>query len=147
MGKLTKNDYKFFDMARRVAEQSDYKSCHVGCVIVYQGRVITSASNSNKTHPVQKKYNRKYRNFKKTDKPILDKLHSEINALVQIPKCIENNIDYSKCKVYVYRISVGKRLQIGLARPCPSCMEALRDKGVRKIYYTTDDGFAAEELY
>ena len=134
-------------MARRSAEHSDFKGFHIGCVIVYRGKVISSACNSNKTHPIQRKYNRKYRDFKKSDKPILDKLHGEMAALIQIPKCIENNIDYSRCKVYVYRISHGKRLRQGLARPCPSCLEALRDKGVRKIYYTTDDGFAMEELY
>ena len=41
-----------------------------------------------------------------------------MSCLVNIPKCVDLNLDYSKCKVYIYRISPGKRLQIGLARPC-----------------------------
>ena len=34
----------------------------------------------------------------------------------------------------------------GIARPCPSCMAAIRDIGIRDVYYTTDDGFAYERL-
>ena len=93
---------------------------------------------------MQKKYNKKYRHFNRSSKMINDSIHAEMSCLVNIPKCVDLNLDYSKCKVYIYRISPGKRLQIGLARPCEACMNALRDKGIRKIYYTTD---GSEPLY
>lgn len=147
MSKMSKRDMNFFDMARRVAEQSTFEGFHLGCVITYKGRVLSSACNSNKTHPLQKYYNKRYRHFKKSKKPVKNSLHAEIASLIEIPKCVENNIDYSKCKVYIYRISPGKRLKIGMARPCAGCLAALRDKGVRTIYYTTDEGFCREELY
>ena len=54
-------DYKYFNKARQVASISDYKKQHVGCVAVYQGQVIGLGCNTNKTHPIQKFYN-KYRN-------------------------------------------------------------------------------------
>ena len=47
-------DYRYFDKARKVANISNYKKQHVGCVAVYQGQVIGLGCNCNKTHPTQK---------------------------------------------------------------------------------------------
>lgn len=146
MGKFSKNDYKYFDLARKTAQSSSYDGFKLGCVIVYKGHVIASGHNSNKTNPMQKKYN-KYRQFKYNGKPIRHSTHAEMNALLSIPYTVDLNTDYSKAKVYVYRISPGQHLGQGLARPCAACLAALRDKGVRDIYYTTSDGFAHERLF
>lgn len=143
---LTKKDYKFFDMARRVAEQSDFDNFHLGAVLVYQGRVISTGYNSNKTHPLQKKYN-KYRKFQKSNKPVKNSLHAEMSCIIDIPKCVENNIDFTRCKLYIYRVPKNKKMITGDSRPCAACMKMLRDKGIRKIYYTTNNGFSMEELY
>lgn len=143
---LSKKDYKYFDMARKVAESSDFKNFKLGCVIVHKNKVISTGYNSKKTSPVQKKYN-KYRHFNHSDKPVNHSLHAEISALINIPKCVDVNLDYRQVSVYIYRISTGKRLNQGLSRPCEGCLRALRDKGVRTILYTTDDGFCKEELF
>ena len=29
---------------------------------------------------------------------------------------------------------------------CPSCMQAIKDLGIRNIYFTTDDGFGYERI-
>ena len=34
----------------------------------------------------------------------------------------------------------------GMARPCASCMQAIKDLGIREIYYTTNDGYSYEKL-
>ena len=73
-------DYKYFDKARQVALISDFHKTHIGCVAVYQGNVIGIGCNCNKTHPMQKKYN-KYR--KKSD-GLLPKLHAEISCINSI---------------------------------------------------------------
>ena len=43
-----------------------------------------------------------------------------------------------------------KRIRIeilfGLSRPCPSCMAAIKDLGIRYVYYTTNYGYAYEKL-
>ena len=31
-----------------------------------------------------------------------------------------------------------------MARPCPACMQAIKDMGIKHIAYTTDDGSANE---
>lgn len=146
MAHFSKSDYKYFDLARRAAMNSTYDGFKLGCVIVYKGHVLATGHNSNKTNPMQKKYN-KYRDFKYNGKPIRHSIHAEMAALSSIPYPIDVNTDYSKAKVYVYRISPGKPLHMGLARPCAACCHALRDKGIRDIYYTTDDGFAHERFF
>lgn len=137
---LHKIDYRYFEKARQVASISDYNKTHVGCVAVYQGQVIGLGCNCNKTHPTQKKYDR-YRNLHSIGIEPLHKLHSEINCINQIKHL---DINFSKVKLYIYRIR--KDQPFGLARPCPSCMAAIKDLGIRDIYYTTDDGYAYEKL-
>ena len=132
---LSNTDYKYFQKAHQIATISDYKKTHVGCVAVYQGQVIGLGCNCNKTHPVQKKYN-KYRKDL-----MLPKLPAEISCLNQIKHL---DINFSKVKLYIYRIR--KDQPFGMARPCPSCMAAIRDLGVRNIFYTTNDGYAHEKL-
>lgn len=144
--KLGKRDRKAFQIAKDIASHSDFKTFHVGCVLVYRNHVIGAASNSTKTHPLQKRYNKKYRTFKKGKKPILDSLHAEIAALASVEYTVDQSVNWKDVKVYVYRICKGKKTGKGMARPCPSCLAALKDKGIRKIYYTTEEGFCMEVL-
>lgn len=147
MAHLSKRDYKWFEKARKEAEKSTYDGFKLGCVLVYKGYVLSSGHNSNKTSPMQKKYNKKYRNFKYNGKPVSHSNHAEISALHAIPYPIDQQVDYSKVSVYIYRIAPGLRLGQGLSKPCASCTAAMRDKGIRDIYYSTEDGFAYERLY
>ena len=146
MGKLTNKDYKFFEYARRAAAKSTYKQFHIGCVLVYKNHIIGEGYNEDKTSPSQKKFNR-YRQFNNSCKPIEHKNHAEINALRSVPYQVDKNTDWSKVKIYVFRLCHdGKRLS-NIARPCPACIAAIRQKGIHQIYYTTNDGYAMEELY
>lgn len=146
---LSKFDYRMFEMARQEALTSDFAQFHLGCVIVYKKHIIGRGHNSNKTHRIQKKYNRRYRKFNKcgAGKPVKDSVHAEIAALASIPYPIQQNIKWSDVRVYIYRICPGKDLGYGNARCCPACIHAIKDKGIKKIYYSTDSGFAMEELF
>lgn len=139
---LSKCDMRFFEAARAVALTSWYKPYHIGAVLVYHGNVIASAANSYKTNPIQKRYNRKYRTFFVGDKPINDSLHAEIACILSV----KQDIDWKKAKLYVYRICPGKKSGHGMARPCDACMPYIIKKGIRRIFYTTDDGYAQERL-
>lgn len=134
---LRNADYKFFSKARQAATISDFHKIHIGCVAVYQGQIIGIGCNCNKTHPTQKFYNK----YRKQSDAMLPKLHAEINCINQIKHL---DINFSKVKLYIYRIR--KDQPYGLARPCPSCMAAIRDLGIRDIYYTTNDGYSYERL-
>ena len=134
---LNNSDYKFFQKARRIAEISDYPKIHVGCVAVYQNQVIAIGCNSNKTHPLQKRYNR----YRDECDSLLPKLHAEIHCINQLRHL---NVNYTKVKLYIYRISNDKPFR--MCRPCPSCMAAIKDLGIRDVYYTTNDGFVHERI-
>ena len=134
---LRSTDYRYFNKAKHVATISDYNRIHIGCVAVYQGQIVGIGCNCNKTHPMQKKYN----TFRKQSDSLLPKLHAEISCLNQIRNL---NINFAKVKLYIYRIRNDQ--PFGLSRPCPSCMAAIKDLGIRDIYYTTNDGYAYERL-
>ena len=134
---LSKLDYQHFSKARQIASISDFKKIHIGCVAVYQGQVIGLGCNANKTHPMQKFYNR----YRQQPDNLLPKLHAEISCLNQIKHL---NINFTKVKLYIYRIR--KDQPYGMARPCPSCMAAIKDLGIKNVYYTTDAGYAYEKI-
>jgi deoxycytidylate deaminase len=134
---ITKSDYRYFQKARQVASISDYYKTHVGCVAVYHGQVIGIGCNCNKTHPAQLYYNR----YREKDISLMPKLHAEINCLNGIRHL---DIDFSKVRLYIYRIR--KDQPFGMSRPCPSCMAAIRDLGIKELYYTTNDGYVYEKL-
>ena len=136
---LSKSDYKYFKKAKAVAAISDFEKVHVGCVAVYQSNIIGIGCNTNKTHPIQEKYN-KYRNFGQINY-FAPKLHAEINCLNSIRHM---DINFGKVKLYIFR-TMNVR-EYGMSRPCPSCMAAIRDLGIKHVYYTTDSGFAYENI-
>ena len=134
---ITSKDEQFFQAAKNISKLSDFKRVHIGCIVVEKHRIISSGYNSNKTCPLQKRYN--------TERFSVDTphcLHAEIKALK--PLLNNSEIDFSKVKVFVYRET--KNGKPAMARPCPSCMGFIKELGIKKIYYTTDCGFAYEEL-
>lgn len=144
--KFSKFDERMFHAAHIEAEKSEYKRFHVGCVITYKHTIIGRGHNSNKSHPMQKEYNQ-YRNFNNTDgNYIFHAVHAEILAINSISYTTGIEVDWSKVHVYVYRICRGKPLGYGNAKPCPACMNAIKDLGIKKVYYTDDDGYSYLKL-
>lgn len=136
---ISKSDYRYFRKAQKIATVSDFQKTHIGCVAVYQGNIVGIGCNMNKTHPTQKYYN-KYRHSN-VHGDFGAKLHAEINCINSIKHL---DITFSKVKLYIYRIRNDQ--PYGMSRPCPSCMAAIRDLGIRHIYYTTNNGFAYERI-
>ena len=135
---LLSRDYKFFEAARLAALKSDF-STKVGAVAVYGRKIIASAASSQKTSPLQCKYN-VFRNFQVNGANCLPKVHAEISLIAKLKKM--DGIDYKRVSVYVYRICKSRRY--ALAYPCPACHRALKDLGIRNLYYTTDSGLGYE---
>lgn len=141
---MNKSHLRYFNKAKLAASVSDYPKIHIGCIAVYQGNIIGIGCNTNKTHPIQKYYN----HFRTIDDSsyndsdsLLPKLHAEINCINSIRYL---DINFRKVKLYIYRICHDH--PHGMSRPCPSCMAAIKDLGIRNIYYTTDTGFAHEVI-
>lgn len=54
------------------------------------------------------------------------------------------DVNFNEVEIYVYReLKSGER---AMARPCAACLAALMDLGIRKICYTTENGYCEERL-
>ena len=130
---LSKSDRSYFRAAQSISYMSDFR-VHIGCVVVDKHRVISSGFNCEKGHPMQAQTDKETFNC---DCP--GKQHAEFSALLPL---IRANVDLSRATLYTYR---GKKDgTLGPSRPCPRCMQLIKSVGIRKIKYTTNDGFASE---
>lgn len=130
----------YFDKAKNVSFLSDFKQTHIGCVAIYKKQVIGVGYNTNKTHPIQMKYN-KYRDLEWNGIQPKAKLHAELMCLLNIK---DLNIDFAKVKIFIYREDKNGRL--ALSRPCEACMRAIKDLGIKEINYTIYQGYVKEKI-
>lgn len=123
----------YFRAAEAVSGLSNHR-CKIGCVVVRGHRIISSGHNSaTATHAFQAKVDSTYFQC-----DCAGYLHAETDALIPL---INNRVDLSQASIFVYRkMSKGS----GMARPCPRCMGVIKRLGIKKINYSTPDGFAEE---
>ncbi len=140
------NITKFFELAKNASKMSDYnkKNIHIGSVLVYKNKVISTGWNTSKTNPIQMKYNRyrelctnSDRNYKADSH--LPCLHSEMKCILDSK---DIDIDWSKASIFIYREDGKGNLRN--CYPCISCMKALEDRGIKDIYYTNESGYNYE---
>ena len=136
---------RYFKFAREAAKESTYHGSHhfspaIGAVCVYKGSIVASACNSNKTSPLQAKYNV----YRYSGNSTLPKAHAETILLQRLRWRFGDSIQWNKVHIYLYREYADGTL--APSRPCPSCMAMLREYGVKKISYTTEEGYATEHL-
>lgn len=134
---LAKRHRVYFNVAKNVAELSDFERIHIGCCVVYKHRVISSGANVVKSHPLQRRLN-KYR----FDEDYYHPMHAEIRAL--LPLINRRDIDFSSVSLYLYRED--KNGNICLSRPCNGCMALIKELGIKNIFYTTNGGFSHEKI-
>lgn len=132
---MTKTEKAMFRAAKAVSEMSDHRA-KIGCVVVNKHRIISSGFNSRtKCHKVQAIL----------DKEIFGcdcpgKMHAETTALLPL---IRDNVDLNRASIFVYRQH--KDGTIACARPCARCERLIKQCGIKKIYFTVDNGFAEEK--
>lgn len=113
---------KFFEIAKAASKHSDHPAHKLGAVIVKGNKIISVGFNKNKTHT---KSNHAWK-----------RLHAEISAILKAKQ------DLTGCSIYVYRET--KNGDLGIAKPCSSCSAAIKETGIKKIYYTIQTGFTGE---
>lgn len=129
---------KYFELAKQACKFSDNKQHQLGAVITYKGRILSTGYNTNKTNPVQEQYN-KFRGYDVTTAK--NSLHAEISAIL---KCKDMKIDWNKANIHIYREH--KNGVKALAKPCKACEKAIKDLGIKNIYYTIECGIAHEKF-
>ena len=133
---MTKRQLNYFRQARDASYMSDFPRVHIGAVVVHKHKVISKGCNSGrKTHKIQAELNKK-----RFSEDSAGMLHAEVAALLPVV----NKVDLTGATIYVYRENMLG--DIAMCRPCKGCMSFIRACGIKKIYYTTPDGYAEEYL-
>lgn len=130
----SRREHRFYKKAREASRRSNHYKAKIGAVIVTGNYVIAEGCNREKSHTRQYQYDRrmKYHGTR-------SKLHAEIDALVA-----SGRVDLTGSEIYIYRED--KKGNLANCRPCVSCTQALKDAGVRHIYYTHKEGYAYEQF-
>lgn len=125
---------KMIGVATAASRLSTHSTFKIGAVIANNTSILSTGVNQEKSHPLQKRYN-KARGVKATE---WSHIHAELAALLKVkdPKALVG------ATIYVSRSF--KNGQNALARPCEACMDAIIDRGIKSIVYTTEYGIAEE---
>lgn len=129
-------EYKFhksIELARADYDPNAKTRCQVFSYVWYGNRVVAMGRNSHKTHPLN------IRNKLKFDdgQELIDRgTCSELSSFLRLKN--RTNIPYKKITLVNIRIDKGGR--ICNSRPCVSCQSLLRYIGIKKVYYTNQDG-------
>lgn len=118
--------------AKAAASLSDVSKHQLGAVLVLGNKVLSVGYNITRTHPLQKEYNleRGYNPDARGNGAI----HAEMMCLLSTRYL---DVDWSKATLYIYREH--KDGTSALAKPCPACDKAIRDRGIGKVYYSTEE--------
>lgn len=108
-------------LAVTAAEKSNHIKWKLGSVLWRGGSVISTGYNRVRNDPAIVEDHKYYHCT----------VHAEADA-------IRNAGNPAGAKLFVARITKGGNL--GLARPCPRCMETIRQSGIKKVYYTNELG-------
>lgn len=114
--------------AIKMIKQSEFDPglcAHLSAIIVKGGKIISVGRNKPKMNSYIK--NRAHHENCAT-------IHAEIDAIFKVRR----KIDLRGSDIYVARIT--KLGDHGMAAPCPMCMNTIKNYGIKRIYYTTQDG-------
>lgn len=103
---MNKKIFYYFEIASKIARRGDDRDHFLGAIGLRSDGAIVSAFNG-RARDRERRMHAEYRVSKK--------------------------LDYG-ATVYVARVL--KETKFGIARPCISCMKALKTRGVKRVYYT-----------
>ena len=136
---LTKTQQSFFRAADAVASLSNHNQSKLGCVLVDKHRIISSGHNSStRCSPLQKQMDTARFGFPDQHK---GPVHAETACLLPL---IRQGYDMSRSDLYIIRRH--RNGSLALSRPCPGCMSLLRANGVRRVFFSVEDGYATERI-
>jgi len=128
---LSKKKQRYINIAKEVAASSEYPSFKHGAVLVNGNAVINTSCN-------KYGYNRFAARFRRRDEG-LPTVHAELGSIL--------NMDRSKTDgAIVYVVRINKQGDTLMSRPCNMCAAAMKHCGIKKVIYSTNEGFNIESL-
>lgn len=134
---MNREEY-YFKKAKKISKLSTYDRVRIGCIAVYKKNIIGIGYNQAKTNPMQTKYSL-YRHVYNANN-INNYIHAEMACVNQIKNL---DIDFSKVRLFIYREDNNKNL--GICKPCGACERAIRDLGIKRVYYTDINKYVRED--
>lgn len=126
---------KGYELAKAASLNSDFYKCHTGAVAIYGNKVLAIGWNSEKLSPLQAKYNTRTRGFNGHE--YRSSIHAEMMVVNKIKYL---DVDFSQVRIFVWR---GHKTPM-LSKPCKACEKAMRDLGIRKVFYTGANSYISE---
>lgn len=115
---------RYIELAKRLAEQSEYGKFKHGAVLVQGGSVLNCSYNKDN-------YNSFGSRFRTADMGRAT-LHAELGCILGMPRAKTTG-----ATMYVARVNSLGREKI--SKPCPMCQGVLKHVGVKRVIYTTND--------
>lgn len=125
-------DKKYMGFVRRLAVNNSMKMKLAACLVI-QNEIISVGYNSDKSHPMQKR-------FSKNSESIFK--HAEIDCIVNALKHIDAE-ELKRATLYVFRVKRAHKGAIGwvdgMAEPCSGCKKAIEHFGIKRVLFSTDN--------
>lgn len=128
---------RVWNILERVAIANEPVSrSRIAALLVHRNEIIAVGYNKMKSHPMAKR-------FQKHEEALY--LHAEIDCIKNALRIVD--VDYlSKCTMYVLRVkhpeNDNKKFIRGMAKPCCGCAMAIETFGIKKVYFTTNEGYS-----
>lgn len=116
---------KFENILRKLKSFSTHPQHKVSAIVVRGNRIFSTGFNKIQSHPRSNSYD--------------NMLHAEVSALI--------GLDYKTTKgatIYVFREK--KTGELGISKPCPNCEVAIRNAGIKKVIYSSEQGWKEERV-
>ena len=123
--KISNKVRSYFDLAKRVAQQSQHDHFKHGAVLVKGGSVLNTSCNKDK----YKSFGNRFRDTKVCGHATH---HAELGCILGLDKSTTQGAT-------IYVVRVNRQGEYRLSKPCPMCEEVLKFCGVKRVVYTTDN--------
>jgi len=116
---------RFFEFAKKMALMSEYGKFRHGAVLVKHGSIMSAGINKDKTCS----FGSRFRPKEMGDATV----HAELAAILNVPRSQTEGGD-------VYVVRVGQREDLRNSKPCLMCQAAVKFVGVKRVFYSAEDG-------
>ena len=129
------NDYRFLEyinFLKKIAAGSDISYKHAAALIDNDNIYSSGVNRFVKTFHIKSKGTDEIQTHFKT-------IHAEINVFSKMPKRSVKGLD-------ILVIRINKQLALKNSRPCNHCIDKLKKIGIRKVFYSNENGNIVSEF-
>ncbi len=122
---VSKKTGRYLDLARNMAHNSLYAKLRHGAVLVKGGSVINVSFNKDNFSSIGSRFRAPHRGHATA--------HAELGCVLGISRSATSGAD-----LYVCRIN--REGDFRYSKPCSMCHDVMKHVGIKRVYYTTNDG-------